>query len=200
MCDSSVDQYQLPQNGVDGAALREHHQPFLFTDSSSLAFCAVSLVECWHCCFFMSTGQLHTCQRVPQHAVTKWQCWWCCSDAELICSSSCICSISIPDRRNVIVLSPTQGGCQVPRNLLPTHVAFRKAIGRQNASAHQIPSWPKYRESFELIRALEIFDHKIRKLKTKYQIWQPEAKCTYQKPPQTTVCGWRRSTCRTSSR
>jgi len=46
-------------------------------------------------------------------------------------------------------------------------MAFRKAIGRQNASAHQIPSWPKYREFFELIRALEIFDLKIRKLKTK---------------------------------
>jgi len=46
-------------------------------------------------------------------------------------------------------------------------MAFRRAIGRQNASAHQIPSWPKYRESFELIRALKIFDHKIRKLKNK---------------------------------
>jgi len=67
----------------------------------------ISQVECWHCRFFMGTGQLHTCQRVLQHAVTKWQCWWCCSDAELIRSSSCTCSISIPDRRNVIVLSPT---------------------------------------------------------------------------------------------
>jgi len=45
---------------------------------------------------------------------------------------------------------------------------FKKAIGRQNASAHQIPSWPKYQESFELIRALEIF---VRKLKTNMATW-----------------------------
>ena len=107
--------YAIPQwikisslkNDVDGAALREYHQPFLFTESSSQALCAVSQVECWHCCFFMGTGQLHSCHTVLQHAVTKWQCWWCCSDAELIRSSSCTCSIFIPDRRNVIVLSPT---------------------------------------------------------------------------------------------
>ena len=53
----------------------------------------------------MSQGQLHTTQWVHQHAIAfLHQCWLCCSKAEHYKSSSCICSISIPERVNVIVL------------------------------------------------------------------------------------------------
>ena len=73
-------------------------------------------------CFLISTGQLHTYQVVHQHAATLWQCWLCRSDPELIHSSSCTRSISIPDRRNVIVLSPNQDSHYVSRCILPTHM------------------------------------------------------------------------------
>ena len=48
-------------------------------------------------------GQFHTFQRTHQHAVTLWQCWLSCSKAEHYKDSSCLCSISIPDRGNVMV-------------------------------------------------------------------------------------------------
>jgi len=64
-------------------------------------------------------------------------------------------------------------------------VGFRKAIGRQNSPAHQIPSWPKYRESFELIRALEIFDLKIKNKKPNMATWGKVH--LPKKPPQKTA-------------
>ena len=44
-------------------------------------------------------------------------------------------------------------------------MAWRKVIGRQNSSAHQIPSLPKYQE-FSKSGALSMFDLKISK-----EIW-----------------------------
>jgi len=80
-----------------------------------------------------------------QHAITLWQCWQCCSDAELICSSSCTCSISIPNRMNVIVLSP-RVDVYLDVFFLPMCVLKESNWHLKNVSAHQILSLPKYRK------------------------------------------------------
>jgi len=74
--------------------------------------------ECWHaamlvivsapCCKRCNTllpagGASLIAKSIYQHAVTLYWCWSCCSEAEFLKSSSCLCSISIPDRGNVIV-------------------------------------------------------------------------------------------------
>ena len=56
-------------------------------------------LECWP----PWRGQFHTSQRAHQRAVTLWQCWLGCFEAEHYKGSSCLCSISILDRENVII-------------------------------------------------------------------------------------------------
>ena len=95
----SVDMQLLSESTLRGVASMSTVSHFCLQRASACLSVGV-LAPCM--------GQLHTCLGVHWHAVTSWQCWSCCSDTELICSSSYTCSISIPDRGNVIVLSPHQ--------------------------------------------------------------------------------------------
>ena len=67
-------------------------------------------------------------------------------------------------------------------------MAWKKVIGAQNASAHQIPFLPKYRE-FSKSGALLMFDLKISK-----EIWTKKrgnlGQSTFIKPPPQTAVLW----------
>jgi len=108
-----------------------------------------------------------------QHVVTLWQCWACCSEAELINSFSCTSRISTPDTRSVIVWSlnwDTINPC-----------GFKKVFCAQDTYGYQIPFWPKYWVILEN-RAKWIFD-----LKANFnwnQVWQLGQNTLIKLPPQ----------------
>jgi len=106
--------------------------------------------------------------------------------------SSCLCSISIPDWGNVIVLVLNQDGCHFRYvfNLFPRMLEWGIEI---NPHA-QIPSFPKYWHTLNN----RIFRHFGLKISTKKRFtcskkWQPRPGTLTKPPPLTSVCGWRRA-------